>query len=52
MMQWAERFGLWLARPIRRWRKQRRLEAVKHYQSIYPWLSDAEIERRIFGNNI
>jgi hypothetical protein len=48
----ATKFGLWLARPLRSWRRQRRSRAVEQYRAIYPGKTEKEIERSIFGDNL
>ena len=53
MIQVLDRFGIWLAGPIRRWRIRSRLRAIAEMRRDFDWRgTDAEIERKIYGDNL
>ena len=53
MIDMLERFGMWLAGPIRRWRIRSRLRAISGMRRDFGWRgTDAEIERKIYGDNL
>lgn len=52
-MNWADRFGLWLAGVVRRRRmayRARKVRRARLWWGFSPALPDAEIERAIFGS--